>query len=53
MIFHIGSILNTLTAHYILVLCIDPSIMPIYPILMQREMLINCTHEPEFIGTVK
>lgn len=49
MIFHIGSILNTLTAHYIFVLSIDPSIIPVYSILL----LTNCTHEPEFIGTVK
>jgi len=49
MIFHIGSILNTLTAHYVFVLSIDPSIIAVYSILL----LTSCTHEPEFIGTVK
>lgn len=49
MIFHIGSILNTLTARYIFVLSIDPSIIPVHSILL----LTNYTHEPEFVGTVK
>lgn len=30
-------------------LSIDPSFIPVYSILL----LTNCTHEPEFIGTVK
>lgn len=49
MIFHIVSILNTLTACYIFGLSIDQSVIPVYSILL----LTNCTHEPEFIGTIK
>lgn len=49
LIFHVASILKTLTACYIFLLFIDPSITPVYSVLI----LTNCTHGSEFIGTVK
>lgn len=52
-IFHVGSFASTFTTCYVFTLLLIDLIMVTIVHSSARKMLSNCTHEPEFIGTVK